>query len=159
MQIVECKYEAFHYFFKYHYGYNQSGDVIRKSIPKGLEDENEIANFVKSLMEKSEEWKAMKIVVLGHGEIGKTTLLDAFKKIREDKIRSQMGWFRKVFHPTSRVSVSDIIQTMEYLVASRTIGVDHSKMTVGSGEVTIWDFGGQLEYTVTHHFFLSIEVW
>lgn len=26
------------------------------------------------------------------------------------------------------------------------------------GELTVWDFAGQLQYTVTHQFFLSIEV-
>lgn len=26
------------------------------------------------------------------------------------------------------------------------------------GQISVWDFGGQMEYTVTHQFFLSNEV-
>ena len=40
----------------------------------------------------------------------------------------------------------------------RTIGVDLTTMRLGKGEVSIWDFGGQLEYIVTHQFLLSSEV-
>jgi hypothetical protein len=31
-------------------------------------------------------------------------------------------------------------------------------MKIGNGEVSVWDFGGQLEYSVTHQFLLSVEV-
>jgi GTPase SAR1 family protein len=41
----------------------------------------------------------------------------------------------------------------------RTIGIDQSSATIGGGEVSIWDFGGQIEYSVTHGFFLSSQVF
>jgi hypothetical protein len=40
----------------------------------------------------------------------------------------------------------------------RTVGADVSTMKMGKGEVSVWDFGGQLEYSVTHQFLLSVEV-
>ena len=39
-----------------------------------------------------------------------------------------------------------------------TVGVDCETFNIAGGEVTVWDFAGQLEYTVTHQFFLSSEV-
>lgn len=39
-----------------------------------------------------------------------------------------------------------------------TVGIDWSVLILAGGEVTIWDFAGQLEYTTTHQFFLSTEV-
>ncbi len=39
-----------------------------------------------------------------------------------------------------------------------TVGVDNHTMKLAGGEVTVWDFAGQQEYTVTHQFFLSNEV-
>ena len=41
----------------------------------------------------------------------------------------------------------------------RTIGADLTTMKIGKGEASVWDFGGQLEYTVTHQFLLSFEVY
>jgi GTPase SAR1 family protein len=43
-------------------------------------------------------------------------------------------------------------------VPSSTVGIDHTTIQFKSGTVTIWDFAGQIEYTVTHQFFLSSEV-
>jgi GTPase SAR1 family protein len=39
-----------------------------------------------------------------------------------------------------------------------TIGIDIERINLGGGDVTIWDFAGQIEYTATHQFFLSTEV-
>ena len=40
----------------------------------------------------------------------------------------------------------------------RTVGVDLSMIKLAHGDVSVWDFGGQLEYAVTHQFLLSVEV-
>ncbi len=37
--------------------------------------------FIQQLMAEAEEWKAIKMVVLGHGRVGKTTLLHAINQI------------------------------------------------------------------------------
>lgn len=39
-----------------------------------------------------------------------------------------------------------------------TVGVDISILQLAQGEISVWDFAGQLQYTVTHQFFLSVEV-
>ncbi len=39
-----------------------------------------------------------------------------------------------------------------------TIGIDCHTLNLAGGEVAVWDFAGQQEYTVTHQFFLSNEV-
>jgi hypothetical protein len=39
-----------------------------------------------------------------------------------------------------------------------TVGIESSTMNFGNGDVTVYDFAGQLEYTVTHQFFMSNEV-
>jgi hypothetical protein len=53
-------------------------------------------------------------------------------------------------------TVPDAIKTVG---RERTVGVDLSIMRIANGEVSIWDFGGQLEYTVTHQLLLSSEVY
>jgi Flp pilus assembly CpaF family ATPase len=46
-----------------------------------LENEKQIETFVKELMAHSAPWQAMKLVTLGHGRIGKTTLLNKLRLI------------------------------------------------------------------------------
>jgi GTPase SAR1 family protein len=55
---------------------------MKESIPMSMVEEEPIHKFMKELLENSEEWKALKLVVLGHGEIGKTSLL---RKMEEQK--------------------------------------------------------------------------
>lgn len=54
---------------------------FRNSIPKNLKTETPITSFIQQLMSKSSEWRAMKLVVLGHGRIGKTTLLSVLHSV------------------------------------------------------------------------------
>lgn len=49
-------------------------------MPRNIE-KDDIGPFLLDLMKKSEEWRALKIVVLGNGRIGKTTLIKAVKGI------------------------------------------------------------------------------
>lgn len=42
---------------------------------------------------------------------------------------------------------------------SSTVGIECSTLLIGNGSVMIMDFAGQLEYTVTHQYFLSNEVY
>eukprot|EP00026_Physarum_polycephalum_P000711 Phypoly_transcript_00712.p1 GENE.Phypoly_transcript_00712~~Phypoly_transcript_00712.p1 ORF type:complete len:920 (-),score=65.02 Phypoly_transcript_00712:1306-4065(-) len=106
----------------------------RDSIPREMKSEAEIESFVQQLLTSSSEWRAMKLVVLGHGQIGKSTLLS--------KVRSILG------HSASE-DQKDI---------PSTIGIDCNLISLAQGEISVWDFGGQLEYICTHQFFLSIEM-
>lgn len=38
-----------------------------------------------------------------------------------------------------------------------TVGVDLKKIKLAEGEVMLFDFAGQVEYTATHQFFISKE--
>lgn len=58
-----------------------AGPLLRRSVPPGRMQEEDIQKFLQELKVKSEPWKTMKIVVLGHGRIGKTTLLAAIRKL------------------------------------------------------------------------------
>jgi hypothetical protein len=40
-----------------------------------------------------------------------------------------------------------------------TIGIECEMINVAGGEIMVWDFAGQEEYTATHQFFLSNEVF
>ncbi len=40
-----------------------------------------------------------------------------------------------------------------------TVGADCHILDLAGGEVSVWDFAGQQEYTTTHQFFLSNEVY
>lgn len=54
------------------------------SIPHNMKKED-IPQFLADLQKSSEELRAMKLMVLGDGRIGKTTLLNAMKRILGEK--------------------------------------------------------------------------
>lgn len=53
----------------------------RKSVPQGELFAHEIKTLLTEMIHHSEPWKKMKLVVLGHGRIGKTTLLTTIHNI------------------------------------------------------------------------------
>ena len=59
----------------------KAGRHQRNSVPRHLVIEKDIHNFLMELQHSSENWHAMKLVVLGNGQIGKTTMLHAMKKL------------------------------------------------------------------------------
>ena len=50
------------------------------SVLKTLRKEEELRTFLKELKAQGEKWNALKLVVLGHGEVGKTTLIHAIRR-------------------------------------------------------------------------------
>ncbi len=61
-----------------------SAMIHRNSVPRRPDmTADEMRQFIQQLMEEAEEWKAIKMVVLGHGRIGKTTLLHAINQIMD----------------------------------------------------------------------------
>jgi Ras of Complex, Roc, domain of DAPkinase len=133
---------------------NELGASIkyRNSIPRDIKSEMDIRSFVKELMSKSSPWRALKLITLGHGRIGKTTLLNKFQCMLDPKKQIE------VCHKTLTI-LRILLFTSNKLVGTKsTIGIDCNTISLSQGEVTIWDFAGQLEYTSTHQFFLSIEV-
>lgn len=128
-----------------------SSEVQRNSVPLGL-DINKIPGLLEYLKERSEPWKKMKLVVLGHGQIGKTTLVAALHNILNPSDQQQVHY-----------TYIDLLINFNYVCVQikdilSTVGIECSPLRLESGEVNVWDFGGQLEYTVTHGFFLSLKV-
>jgi len=59
-------------------------DVQYESVPNNINTVEEIEQFIIDLCEQGEEWNTLKLVVLGHGEVGKTTLLHTIRRYLED---------------------------------------------------------------------------
>ena len=79
--------------------------VQRNSIPHNLE-ENNIQPFMKELMENSVPLRSLKLVVLGDGQIGKTTLLNSMKLILDPdnhKVNVHFSFNKFIFHPIHRM--------------------------------------------------------
>lgn len=108
----------------------------------------EIEQFLGDLLRKSEPWNSLKLVFLGHGRIGKTTLVHALKNIIHP-YSAQTVWH-------SFFVLANFDQEKDEIIS--TVGIDCDKLNIDGGEVMIWDFAGQQEYTATHHHFLSSEV-
>ncbi len=112
---------------------------------------DEMRQYIRQLVEGSEQWKAIKMVVLGNGKVGKTTLLRAFDTILhpEHGQNVRFSFFLFLFLANNKQQDEPI---------QSTIGADCHTLELAGGEVTVWDFAGQQEYTATHQFFLSNKV-
>ncbi len=51
---------------------------------------DDMRRFIQQLISTGEAWKAMKMIVLGNGRIGKTTLLEAFDDILHPNISTKV---------------------------------------------------------------------
>ncbi len=61
--------------------------IQRNSVPRRPDmDKDEMRAYVQQLMSEGEEWKAIKMIVLGHGRIGKTTLLHSIHQIIDPSV-------------------------------------------------------------------------
>ena len=93
--------------------------------------------------------------------MGKTTLIQAIKRSLDIRTRvSSLHWFSYSFTKTDHQVVDNIKapKSIKSVGSDRTVGVDLSTMKLAHGDISVWDFGGQLEYAVTHQLLLSVEV-
>lgn len=134
------------------------------NIPNDLVEENAIRNFLWRLLDGNEERRTMKMVILGHGQIGKSTLVNYLKYCATS---SSASWFTVCFCVCSKPILAIFQKTTHKLTKHHpskfkpksTVGINHVVLNIDNSiEVNIEDFAGQLEYTVTHQFFLSFEV-
>jgi hypothetical protein len=65
----------------YSYPIYFAGMAHLESVPDTLTTTREIRDYLRECMEGTEEWRAMRIIVLGHGRIGKTTLICSIQDI------------------------------------------------------------------------------
>jgi GTPase SAR1 family protein len=110
----------------------QASKIQINSIPPNMEVSN-IPSFLSDLMNNSKQLRAMKLVVLGDGGIGKTTLLNSMKSILDPDNYKQAA------------------------VVS-TVGIECGTLYLAKGEISVWDFAGQTEFTATHSMFLTAEM-
>lgn len=62
----------------------------RNSVPHGQLDRNQIKALLEEVKKSSEPWNKMKLVVLGHGRIGKTTLLKAVHNLLDPSLQHKV---------------------------------------------------------------------
>jgi GTPase SAR1 family protein len=101
----------------------------------------------------------MKLVTLGHGRVGKTTLLNKLRSILNPAEIVEVISFLICFLFFYDILNLLINFTKDLNTTKSTIGVDRKTFSLAEGEVSVWDFAGQLEYTNTHQLFLSTEVY
>ena len=53
--------------------------------------EGELRSFLNELKKQGEKWNALKLVVLGHGEVGKTTLIHAIRRCTDPSRLSRVS--------------------------------------------------------------------
>jgi len=59
----------------------------KRSVPKQLDNVHDIREFLTLLKhDNAKEWKKLKIVFLGHGEVGKTSLLHAIQWLQSQHV-------------------------------------------------------------------------
>ena len=60
------------------------GSLTGRTIPEPMLSKSsveDLQSYLRDLLEGTEEWREMKLLVLGHGRIGKTTLIQAIQKL------------------------------------------------------------------------------
>jgi GTPase SAR1 family protein len=132
-----------------------------KSIPINMHSSDEILDFCESLSGGYEERSIVKLVVLGKGGIGKSTLVNFFKHCNKAlatvfillliQFSFLTLYLKQVFNKYTGSNPSNFM-------TQSTIGIDNCSLEMSNGTISVWDFAGQLEYTVTHQYFLSSEV-
>lgn len=139
----------------------------RNSVPPSMQEKQQIRNFLQEMGNSVEEWRSLKLVVLGHGQIGKTTFLVALKRLLHPSLlqrsfnKVRMHFKEKVSHQKINLfffSFDIIVLPKRFRTVLSTVGVDIEILQMADGEVTVYDFAGQLEYATTHQFFISNEV-
>ncbi len=69
-------------FSNYQHNDYLSDKIHRNSVPRRSDmPKEEMREYLKQLMSEGEQWKAIKMVVLGNGRIGKTTLLHSIHQL------------------------------------------------------------------------------
>ena len=102
-----------------------------------LDDAVKMRRFMAEVARTAKPWRRLKVVFLGNGRSGKTSLLRALGRLElNGDERSTRG-----------VTVDSFADKLQPNVFDRFAGV---KL-----DLSFWDFAGQLEYSASHDFFMS----
>lgn len=124
-----------------------------KIIPKEIIEKDSSFEYYQSLKkEKPQEWKRVKLIVMGHGQIGKTTLLGSLHLITSLSLSLSLSSSDKL-NKSNELKKS----LKESVSSTRTLEVQRWNISSSSSSIQfrIFDFGGQTEYSVSHRHFLS----
>ena len=111
---------------------------IQYPPPQYLESPQKIRDFLQEAARTAEPWRRLKVVFLGNGRSGKTSLLRALAKLPLDSEEQS----------TRGVTVDSFADRLQPNMFDKWR--DGFKM-----ELSYWDFAGQLEYSASHDFFMS----
>jgi GTPase SAR1 family protein len=116
-----------------------------------MHSSNEIFDFCESLKGGFEEQSIVKLVVLGKGQIGKSTLVNFFKHC--NKTLATVFTIPLIQFPFLTLYLKQVYKKYTGSNPSKfetpsTIGIDNSFLDMKNGTISIWDFAGQLEYTL-----------
>jgi GTPase SAR1 family protein len=120
-----------------------------------------IKDYLKSAKDQP-PLKRVKVVLLGNGRSGKTSLLGALAK-RELDVECpstkgvQVDMFAKKLQPqSSRKSFAKFVgASLSKFAPEVTCAPSHPALCSFDHMTRYWDFAGQLEYSATHDFFMS----
>ena len=106
--------------------------------PKSNQDSiKKIKKFLLNARHNGKPWKRIKVVFLGNGRSGKTSLLRALAKLPLDSEEQS----------TRGVNVDSFSHLLQPNAFDKLRGFNI--------ELSYWDFAGQLEYSASHDFFMS----
>lgn len=85
---------------------------------------------------------------------------DEMRKINTEIESINQEWraMKMIVFGSERIGKTTFVTALKESTIVSTVGIDCKKMKISRGQVTVMDFAGQMEYTVTHQFFLSNEV-
>jgi hypothetical protein len=109
----------------------------RNSIPIGQMDKSAIRDFLQELKRSSEPMRAMKLVILSHGRIGKTTLLHHMKEILHPTTPDNQVCVLTSPHPRNIKRGSYIYFHIFYIFRKRMILQVQSVLTVNNSHLMV----------------------
>ena len=117
---------------------SHSGCNIQYPPAASLQDPRRIREFMREAQLTATPWRRLKVVFLGNGRSGKTSLLRALARLPLDSEEQS----------TRGVTVDSFADKLKPNIFDKLLdGVDL--------ELSFWDFAGQLEYSASHDFFMS----
>ncbi|KAL3877512.1 hypothetical protein ACJMK2_035210 [Sinanodonta woodiana] len=110
-----------------------------------------IKSFLLSVLEESQEYNSMNLMIVGQFKIGKTSLLE--------QLRKKGNTLSKSTHFVERMGNQKGGNKTKKGEMLSTVGIDINDLILdgknGKVHLRTWDFGGQKEYYATHQYFLS----
>ena len=138
-----------------------TGCPIKNILPEVFDRRGNRINEIRSYLEALEKGKVLntqaKLIWLGNGEVGKTTLSH---QLRKNEFQSQIARTHGILIKDWEVSFDELPQEvqekLQTIVRNNNQKNTHYQIELPSTiTLKIWDFGGQEYYHATHRLFLN----